>query len=151
MFRFVRPLLCLVIPVLLAIRPQCACAYENILAGPYQATVKRVIDGDTLEVQVQIWLGQFLQTAIRLEGIDAPEMEGECKQEIQKAERSRLALAELVKRGDMVVVRSIRTDKYGGRVVARVYDRHGRDVSLLLQEQGRVRKYNGGKRGGWCD
>jgi endonuclease YncB( thermonuclease family) len=40
--------------------------------GPYQATVTRVIDGDTLEGRA----GLTQRTSLRVEGIDTPERNG---------------------------------------------------------------------------
>ena len=42
------------------------------LAGPYTATVERVIDGDTLAVRVSMWIGQELRVLVRIRGVDAP-------------------------------------------------------------------------------
>lgn len=49
--------------------------------GPYRATVIRVIDADTIEVNVELW-PDLLQTAtIRVRGIDAPETRSTCESE----------------------------------------------------------------------
>src|SRR5262245_62165511 len=61
-----------------------ALARERI-AGPLSAEVMRAVDGDTLEVKVQIWLGQELTTDVRIKGIDAPEMKGRCPREKEMA------------------------------------------------------------------
>src|SRR3977135_1050527 len=57
------------------------------LAGPVAANVERVVDGDTIEVKDAIWLGQSLIIRVRIDGVDAPELEARC------AEERRLALA----------------------------------------------------------
>ena len=46
------------------------------LAGPVVGTVQRVIDGDTLVVEVPVWLGLAVTTSVRLKGIDTPELRG---------------------------------------------------------------------------
>jgi len=48
------------------------------LPGPVLARVMTILDGDTLEVQARIWLGQAVTTRVRLDGIDAPELIGKC-------------------------------------------------------------------------
>jgi endonuclease YncB( thermonuclease family) len=49
--------------------------------GPFRATVVRVIDADTIEVNVELW-PDLLQTAtIRVRGIDAPEARSTCESE----------------------------------------------------------------------
>src|SRR5690348_11392023 len=68
---------------------------KDRLDGPFAAEVVRAIDGDTLEVKVQIWLGQELTTSVRLRGIDAPEMKGRCQKEKDMARAAAGHLAEV--------------------------------------------------------
>lgn len=117
--------------------------------GSYRAQVLRVIDGDTLEARVAVWMGQEMITKIRLRGIDAPEIRGACDSERGQALAARDALAALV--GDRPVTLSdIGPDKYFGRVVARVGTPDGRDAGGQLLAQGLARPYGGRKRDGWC-
>src|SRR5689334_14624422 len=51
------------------------------LEGPVAAKVERVIDGDTIQVEAAIWLGQSITVRVRIDGIDAPEPEARCEQE----------------------------------------------------------------------
>ena len=55
------------------------------LEGPVKATVERVIDGDTIEVRAFIWLGQSLLIRVRIDGVDAPELEARCSQERERS------------------------------------------------------------------
>ena len=57
------------------------------LAGPVAATVERVVDGDTIEVKAAIWLGQTLIIRVRIDGVDAPELEARCAEERKLAPR----------------------------------------------------------------
>lgn len=118
------------------------------LAGPVEAEVVRVIDGDSLVVRARIWLGQTVETHVRLAGVDAPELRGKCEEEKRKAEAARVALASLTQ--GAVRLRDIETDKYGGRVLARIESTAHGDVATALVVQGVVRAYDGGTRGGWC-
>ena len=63
------------------------------LAGPYTATVERVIDGDTLAVRVPVWIGQELTVLVRVRGIDAPERKSRCATERRLAKRASAYLA----------------------------------------------------------
>jgi endonuclease YncB( thermonuclease family) len=56
-------------------------------AGPFQAELVRVIDGDTFEARVRIWFGQEITTLVRIRGIDAPELKARCGSEASKARR----------------------------------------------------------------
>src|SRR3954468_23373837 len=57
----------------------------NALDGPVPARVVRVVDGDTLEVEARIWLGQSVDVHVRIDGIDTPELHGACAEERQAA------------------------------------------------------------------
>ena len=71
------------------------------LAGPFAATVERVIDGDSLAVRVKIWLGLDVSTVVRLRGIDAPELSARCPEERRRALAAREGLAALVAGGEV--------------------------------------------------
>ncbi len=123
---------------------------DTYLPGPVQARVIDVIDGDSLRVRALIWVGQELETIVRLAGVDAPELKGKCVWEIEAAARARDQLSGLVADGQ-VRLRDIRFDKYGGRVVAAVETLRGDDVARRLLDAKLVRRYDGGGRAGWCD
>ena len=119
------------------------------LAGPVEAEVVRVVDGDTLVARARIWLGQTVETHVRLAGVDAPELRGKCAAEKARALAAREALARLVGAGP-VLLADIESDKYGGRVLARIATGAGDDVAAALVAGGYVRAYGGGARSGWC-
>lgn len=119
------------------------------LAGPVRAVVMRAVDGDTLAVRARIWLDQWVETRVRLRGVDAPELHGKCAGERAAAARAREWLGQAA--GGEVVLSDIGRDKYAGRVLASVSDEAGRDLSAGLLAAGLARGYDGGKRAGWCD
>lgn len=119
------------------------------LVGPVEAEVVRVVDGDTLVARARIWLGQTVETHVRLAGIDAPELRGKCAAERERARAAREALAHLVG-GGPVTLSGIESDKFGGRVLARVSTADAQDVAAALVAGGHVRAYSGGRRTGWC-
>ena len=113
------------------------------LAGPISADILRVIDGDTLDARVTIWLGQTLRVRIRLAGVDAPEMTRTCAHERRLAERARKLVAAAAARGGVQLF-DIRRGKYAGRVVARAVGADGDDIGQLLLRHGLAKPY--GKR-----
>ena len=120
------------------------------VAGPVSAVVLRVIDGDTIAIRARIWIGQSVETKVRIAGVDTPELRGGCALEIELA----IAARDLVVRvlGDQpATLRDVRYDKYGGRVLARVENNDGEDIAALLIAAGLGRPYDGGKRRPWCD
>lgn len=135
--------------LLLATFPLSGPKAAERLAGPVEAEVLRVIDGDSMVVRARIWLGQTVEIHVRLAGIDTPELRGKCAEEKERAAAARDALALLVAEGP-VRLSDVETDKYGGRVLARVAThRHG-DLARALIAGGHARAYEGGARGGWC-
>ena len=124
-------------------------AAGEVLPGPLPARVIAVVDGDTLEVSARIWLGQAVRVRVRLAGIDAPELSGNCAAERRAAGRAKAFLAAAVADGE-VRLRQIRYGKYAGRVLARISVAGGRDLGQALLARGLARAYDGGKRPAWC-
>jgi endonuclease YncB( thermonuclease family) len=140
----------LVLAATAALLPAGPAAAAEILPGPYVGAVERVVDGDTLDVRVTVWLGQELRVLVRVRGVDAPEVRGRCDSEKARAAAATAALGRLVA-GGSVVLTSIEGDKYYGRVLADVVTPDGEDVALSLIAGGLARPYEGGVRGAWCE
>ncbi len=120
------------------------------VSGPISASVLRVIDGDTIAVRARIWIGQSVETRVRIAGVDAPELRGDCTLETKLALAARDLVTKVI--GDApAILRDVRHDKFGGRVLARVESGAGEDISALLIAAGLGRPYDGVKRISWCD
>ncbi len=124
-------------------------ATSLMAASTHGAQVLRVIDGDTVAVRVVVWLGQELVTKVRLRGIDAPEINGACPSEIQRAIAARDALVALID-AQPVLLTQVGQDKYGGRVVARLVVASGQDAGAALVAAGHARPWRGRRETGWC-
>jgi endonuclease YncB( thermonuclease family) len=130
--------------------PGVAPGLPESVPGPVQARVLRVIDSDTIVVRARIWLGQNIDTQVRLEGVDAPEIKGKCEHERRLALRARDLI--LTRSADgMVILSEIHYGKCAGRVVARVRTPDGGNFSKALVEAGLGRAYKGGRREPWCN
>jgi micrococcal nuclease len=137
-----------IIAALAALSITSAPEAREVLPGPIPAQVVSVYDGDTITVRARIWLGQEVETKVRLDGIDTPELRGKCKDEKELAKKARDFLVKLA--GSTVTLRDIRYGKYAGRVVAKVFTEGGDDLAASLIKAGHGRPYGGGKRQGWC-
>lgn len=126
-----------------------AVGVDRGLPGPIPAAVVRVVDGDTLTVRAHIWIGQEVETNVRLQGVDTPEIRGRCDDERLRAERAR-EFTERLTAGGSVILLDVRPDKYGGRIDARVRTSDGVDVSDALIKAGLARVYSGERRSPWC-
>lgn len=122
---------------------------EKLLAGPVEARVLRVIDGDTFLAEALVWPGHSVRVNVRIRGIDAPEMRSKCEKERKAAQHARLLLEGLID-GLPVKVHNVGGDKYYGRVLADVTNAQGSSVSEELLRADAVRPYEGKKRIPFC-
>lgn len=118
------------------------------MLGVYLATVLAVTDGDTFKGGIWVWKNVQVVTAIRIKGIDTPELKGKCEAEIAAAQKAKARLTAIVA-GQDVTVENVTNDKYGSRVDAIVRVK-GKSVGDMLVSEGLARPYEGGKRAGWC-
>ena len=124
-------------------------AWADTLPGPVPAEIVRVIDGDTVRVRATIWIDLRLDVLVRIRGIDAPELNGECREEREGAAAATAALAEILGAGPLKLT-EIEEDKYFGRVVADIATGDVISVAAAMLETGLVRPYDGGTRLPWC-
>lgn len=117
-----------------------------VLAQQRLEPVAYPIDGDTIQMQS----GEV----VRVENVDAPEMNCQCPSECRRA----LAAFSLVREavgGGVALSRRVRRDgrpapdRYG-RTIAPVQLPDGRDLGELLISRGLGRPYHGERRQSWC-
>lgn len=128
--------------------PAISLASERI-EGPVHANVLRVIDGDTVAVEAHVWPETTIATNVRLKGIDTPEKNSRCLAERDLAKRA-ATLTEILMTSGEVTLTEVETDKYGGRVLARVFGSDGLEIGPKLIIAGLARAYDGGTRQPWC-
>lgn len=126
-----------------------AVALNDPIPGPIPADLIRVIDGDTLVVRAHIWPGQMVETAVRVSGIDTPELRGDCDMERSLAFAARDRAVALATAGPLTLG-EVRHGTYAGRVVATVDTAMGSLGAVLIGE-GLAAAYDGrGARPDWC-
>ena len=116
--------------------------------GPYQANVIKVIDGDTLKLDVALWPGLTQQISLRLNGVDTPEKRGSPPCEKALAKKATEFTRQFVSSGT-VIVSNVKLGKYAGRALGSV-EVGSKDLAEALIQAGHGRAYDGGKRGSWC-
>jgi len=119
--------------------------------GEYPAQVVRVIDGDTVAVVVRVWPAVLIQTSIRLLGVDTPELKGKCESERAKAREASAFVKKLLPAGAQITLRKVKPDKYAGRHDADIFIEGDRSLADALIDAGLARRYDGGRRQGWCE
>lgn len=89
------------------------------LAGPVTAEVVEVIDGDTIAVRAHIWPGHYVETRVRLEGVDTPETRRpDCEAEREAGhEATAFTRAWLAAHPD-ISLHNVRLGSFAGRVIS---------------------------------
>ena len=110
----------------------------------------RAYDADTITVNLKDLPHVFgEELGIRVAGVNAPEIRGQCAQEDQPALQARNRVRELLEQAQQIDLVDVERDKYF-RVVAKV-SVDGHYLSQLLLEEGHAVIYDGGtKSEDWC-
>ncbi|WP_374381018.1 thermonuclease family protein [Dongia sp.] len=121
--------------------------------GRYDWPVIGVVDGDTLKVHLPGLPMELQPLKVRVRGVDTPERKGKCAAEKAAAEKAGTFTRQLVEKAQAkqrpIIFSKIDWDKYGGRIDADVAI-DGRSLADMLVGAGLARRYDGGKRKGWC-
>jgi endonuclease YncB( thermonuclease family) len=145
-----RPLLFALLFLPLLARTCAAYApHSEVVAGPVTGQVTEILDGDTVTVRLHVWIGEEIQTSVRIAGIDAPEIHGKCEKERRMAQEAKSELAALLS-DSAITLYDIRLEKYAGRVLASARNGDGTDISGHMLDKGLARAYGGEKRKPWC-
>ena len=114
----------------------------------YAATVERVVDGDTVDISLDLGFETYRKLRVRLNGINTPELHDPDKDVRAKAVAAMTFLADALPRGLEVRVVTIkdRTEKYG-RYLADIFQT-GQTVTVQskLITAGLAVEYHGEKR-----
>ncbi len=108
----------------------------------YKCEVKRIVDGDTVDVIIDLGFSIHFSTRVRLYGIDTPESRTRNKDEKVRGFLSKDYLKERLDQGG-VIIRTY-SDKKGkcGRVLGEMVV-GGRNINLLMVEENLAVKYEG--------
>ena len=109
----------------------------------YHATVLKVVDGDTIDVMVDLGMGVHRKERLRFSRINAWETRGEHK---EKGKLAKARVAELIPVGDKILIKT-QKDKKGkyGRYIAEIFILDGVisvNLNDLLLNEGHAVVYN---------
>jgi len=107
----------------------------DVISGPVDAVVVRVIAGNAMEIRARTWLDQSVETRVHLTGISAPALGGRCERERKLANDSRAYLTELVS-DSLIRLQSISHGSFPGWIVASVTNSDHRDLSAEMIRAG---------------
>ena len=120
--------------------------------GDYEGAVYvRNYDGDTITFNLpglHPIIGEKI--SIRVNGIDTPEIRGNCEKEKYDAKQAQQMVADILKDAEQIVLKNMERGKYF-RIAADVFV-DGESLADLLVEAGVAIKYDGGKKTHkWCE
>jgi micrococcal nuclease len=120
-------------------------------AGEIHLPIKGGIDGDTIKTTLDLPC-PLCNASVRILGIDTPEKgsRAKCAKENELAQRASAATKQLIGPVQMMIVKDVKWDKYGGRINGTVYI-NGLNIGQELIAAGFARPYTGkGPKPNWC-
>ena len=119
----------------------------------YFCKIQRVVDGDTVDISVNLGFDIWHNARVRMMGRDTPESRTRNLEEKALGLASKARLKELLKGKKIKIVCSKEGKGKFGRILADVHtiDKEGNDVNVNNQliEEGHARPYYGGKKVPW--
>lgn len=103
----------------------------------YQATVVKIIDGDTVKLNVDLGFFISIEVVIRLARINAPELKGN---EYFDGLESMQFLGNIIPAGTKVNLECKGKDKYGGRWIGEIF-KDGININDTMVENGMAKHY----------
>lgn len=125
-------------------------AKEEISYGDLQATILKVVDGDTIDVticNVHPIIGQAI--SVRVDAIDTPEIRGKCEAEKQLAIKAKNTVISILPIGSQITLKNIKRDMYF-RLLAKVILPDGTNLASELIKLDLARPYDGKTKQSWC-
>lgn len=112
----------------------------------YRAKVLKVVDGDTISVDIDLGFGiWYKDQLVRLNGIDTPESRTSNKEEKIRGLLSKQKLSELCPRGSNILIKtqiSNETEKFG-RILGKIIDENGVNINEFLIQNNYAVAYAG--------
>lgn len=99
----------------------------------YAATVLRVIDGDTIDVKVDLGFRVLFETQVRFKGLNAPETRGPSR---EAGLKTKAYVAEAIPPGTLIIINTYKVEKYG-RYLAEVLYMPGAKTRDEVAQTGR--------------
>ena len=143
----VKKLAFLILPFLLLPSYSLAESY-----GDYQGAVYlQNYDGDTIRFDLPGYppiAGDDIR--VRVNGIDTPEIKGNCEKEKYDAQQAKEMVADILKDAEQITLKNMKRGKYFRIAADVIVD--GENLSDLLIGAGMAIRYNGGKKTHkWCE
>ena len=113
----------------------------------YRVYIQRVVDGDTVDVDIDLGFGVILKKErVRIMGIDTPESRTRDKVEKKFGLASKARLKEILGKEAVLVCKEYDAKGKFGRVLGDFTTKDGRMVTDVLVEEGHAVAYFGGSK-----
>lgn len=97
--------------------------------------IVKVVDGDTVDVLIDLGFSVYHKERVRLSGIDTPEMNSKNLTEKEIAKKAKSFLTVWLKDQKNLTIKTYKDDKYG-RLLGEIFGNGGVCVNNLLMEKG---------------
>ena len=112
----------------------------------YQANLVKIVDGDTLDADIDLGFSVWVRKRVRLVNIDTWESRTRHKEEKKKGLAAKARLKELIKENkNQFIITSHGLGKFG-RVLGEIFLDDDRNVNDILIEEGHAYEYHGGNK-----
>jgi micrococcal nuclease len=117
----------------------------------YSAKILRVIDGDTIESEIDLGFGVSIRKIVRLNGIDTPEKNSRIVSERELAVKATARTKYALENKTVIIKTQLDKDDKYGRVLAYVYVSEkdvesNQSFNIKLIQEGLAFPYSGGKK-----
>lgn len=112
------------------------------MAFEYNCSITKIIDGDTIDVILDLGFNTKLDKRIRVHGIDTPELRSRLPAERIHARMARSRVQQLLPLHTKHIIRTYKPDKYG-RTLGTIYDDEDNDIADILVQERLAVKYHG--------
>lgn len=105
---------------------------DNMGLYTYIATVNRVVDGDTIDLSLDLGFRMSWKANCRFAGVNTPELSSSNPEVKEAAYKAKAYVESKIKPGDKILLDSHKLDKYG-RPVAKIY--YGKDYKNCINDE----------------
>ena len=113
----------------------------------YRATLDRVIDGDTIDVSVDLGFDTWKKVRVRMMGMNAPESRTRDKEEKKRGLAATKYLKDILESYDFkFVLKSHGVGKYGRCLGEILFEDSDISANQMMINEGHAVEYHGGKR-----
>ncbi len=108
----------------------------------YKAKLIRIIDGDTIDAEIEAGFDIYVRKRIRLWGINAPERRSKDKDEVKASKRATKRLTEILSLSKGVFELVVHGDGKYGRCLGEIFVNNlSESINNTLIKEGLVKKY----------